>query len=238
MNDNYTLLLELQDKDLRIFNLKKQVMSVPAEKERVRHELQVSEDRLETVKSSVMDLESKIKQIEMDISDDNDRKVKFQQKSVEVRKNDEYTALMNAIKHCDEDITAAEDKQIAMWEEIEKIKEIFAAAKKEFDAGHVRIDAAIKDLDVREKNCQTQVEKMTAERDELTTGVEAELLTHYDRLIARSKLPDGFSKAVVSIQNTNCGGCFLTMTPQVVNRVKKNELINCENCGVFLYYDL
>ena len=238
MNDNHTLLLELQDKDLRIFNLKKQVMSVPTEKERVRHELQVSEDRLETVKSGVMDLESKIKQIEMDISDNNDRKIKFQQQSVEVKKNDEYRALMNEIERCDKDITAAEDKQIAMWEELEKIKEIFAAAKKEFDAGHVRIDAAIKDLDVREKNCQTQVEKMTAERDELTTGVEAELLTHYDRLIARSKLPDGFSKAVVSIQNTNCGGCFLTMTPQVVNRVKKDELINCENCGVFLYYDV
>jgi len=238
MKDDYALLLELQDKDLRIFNLKKQVISVPTEKERVRHELQVSEDRLETVKSGVMDLESKIKQIEMDISDDNDRKVKFQQKSVEVRKNIEYRALMNEIERCDKDITAAEDKQIAMWEELEKIKEIFAAAKKEFDAGHVRIDAAIKDLDVREKNCQTQVEKMTAERDELTTGVEAELLTHYDRLIARSKLPDGFSKAVVSIQNTNCGGCFLTMTPQVVNRVKKDELINCENCGVFLYYDV
>ena len=238
MKDDYALLLELQDKDLRIFNLKKQVISVPTEKERVRHELQVSEDRLETVKSGVMDLESKIKQIEMDISDDNDRKVKFQQKSVEVRKNIEYRALMNEIERCDKDITAAEDKQIAMWEELEKIKEIFAAAKKEFDAGHVRIDAAIKDLDVREKNCQTQVEKMTAEREELTTGVEAELLTHYDRLIARSKLPDGFSKAVVSIQNTNCGGCFLTMTPQVVNRVKKDELINCENCGVFLYYDV
>ena len=236
MNDNYTLLLELQDKDLRIFNLKKQVMSVPAEKERVRHELQVSEDRLETVKSGVMDLESKIKQIEMDISDNNDRKVKFQQQSVQVKKNDEYRALMNEIERCDKDTAAAEDKQISMWEELEKIKEIFAAAKKEFDAGHVRIEAAIKDLDVREKNCQAQVEKMTAERDALTVGVEAELLTHYDRLIARSKMPDGFSKAVVSIQNTNCGGCFLTMTPQVVNRVKKDELINCENCGVFLYY--
>ena len=89
MYDNYALLLELQDKDLRIFNLKKQVMSVPAEKERLRQNLQVSEDRLETVKSGVMDLESKIKQIEMDISDNNDRKINFQQKSVEIRKNDE-----------------------------------------------------------------------------------------------------------------------------------------------------
>lgn len=237
MNDNYTLLLELQDKDLRIFNLKKQVMSVPAEKERVRQNLQVSEDRVETVKSGVMDLESKIKQIEMDISDNNDRKVKFQQQSVEVKKNDEYRALMNQIERCDKDIAAAEDKQISMWEDLEKIKGIFAAAKKEFDAGHVRIDAAIKDLDVSEKNCQAQVEKMTADRNALTVGIEAELLTHYSRLIARSKLPDGFSKAVVPIQNTNCGGCFLTMTPQVVNRVKKDELINCENCGVFLYYD-
>ncbi len=238
MNDNYTLLLELQDKDLRIFNLKKQVMSVPAEKERVRHELQVSEDRLEAVKSGVMDVESKIKQIEMDISDNNDRKVKFQQQSVEVKKNDEYRALMNEIGRCDKNIAAAEDTQISMWEELEKVKEKFGGAKKEFDDGHARIEAAIKDLDVREKNCLAQVEKMTAERNALTVGVDTELLTHYDRLIARSKLPDGFSNAVVSIQNTNCGGCFLTMTPQVVNRVKKDELINCENCGVFLYYDV
>ncbi|MDP7395997.1 MAG: C4-type zinc ribbon domain-containing protein [Lentisphaeria bacterium] len=237
MNDNYALLLELQDKDLRIFNLKKQVISVPTEKERVRHELQISEDQLETVKSSVMDLESKIKQIEMDISDENEQKIKFQQQSVEVRKNDEYKALMNEIERCDKNIAAAEDKQISMWEELEKIKEIFAATEKEFEAGHARIEAAIKDLDVREKNCQAQVEKITSERDALATGVNAELLTHYNRLIARSKLPDGFSKAVVSIRNTNCGGCFLTMTPQVVNRVKKDELINCENCGVFLYYE-
>ena len=119
MNDNYTLLLELQDKDMRIFNLKKQVMSVPAEKERVRHELQVSEGRLETVKSGVMDLESKIKQIEMDISDCNDRKISFQQKSIEVKKNDEYRALMNQIERCDKDTAASEDKQIAMWEELD-----------------------------------------------------------------------------------------------------------------------
>jgi predicted nucleic acid-binding Zn-ribbon protein len=237
MNDDYRLLLELQDKDLRIFNLRKQVVSVPAEKQRIRHELQVSEDRLETAKTGVMSVETKINQVEMDIADAQERRLKSQQKSAEVKKNEEYRALLGEIERCDKDITAAEDKQLAMWEDLEKGKVKKATAQKEFDAGHHRIEAALKDLDIREQNCQTQVAKMMVTRDEVAGGADAELLMHYDRLIARSKLKANFAKAVVPIQGTSCGGCFLTMTPQVINRVKKNVLLNCENCGVFLYYE-
>ena len=52
ITDEMKLLLEIQEKDMRLFNLNKQIRSVPGEKERVHTELQSSEDAMAAAKAA------------------------------------------------------------------------------------------------------------------------------------------------------------------------------------------
>ena len=94
----------------------------------------------------------------------------------------------------------------------------------------------IRDLDTRDKNCRDQIEKVTQDGQNLAARVPGELRRIYDRLLNRPTKNDVFQKALVSIEDDNCGGCFLKVTPSVRNMAKKGQTVACENCGALLYY--
>lgn len=236
MNDLIKLLLEVQDKDARIFNLRKQIISVPQDKERITNELQVSGEQLDEAKNAALNIEKEINTIEMDVGTAQEKIGQLQAKSVDIKKNEEYRALLDEVKLHEEKITELEDKQLACWERLEAAKGKRAAAEKEHNAGRKRIAAALQDLDVREKNCDVQTAKVEKVRNELAANAPADVLTLYDRLIKRSNPTKSFLRGVVAMEADSCGGCHLNVTPQTRNRVKKDELLNCENCGRFLYY--
>jgi predicted nucleic acid-binding Zn-ribbon protein len=94
---------------------------------------------------------------------------------------------------------------------------------------------SISDLDFKEKNCHELIEKMLRERQELLVGIPADLLSSYERFTAIPNAAGGFRKGLVTVQNENCGGCFLKVTPQVRTKLRRGEPTVCENCGTLLY---
>ena len=76
-----------------------------------------------------------------------------------------------------------------------------------------------------------QVEADTEKRvAELRTKVPAQVLGHYDRLVARGK------KGVAVIRNEVCTACHMHVPRGVVLTLMRGEDIQlCENCGRYLY---
>ena len=73
-------------------------------------------------------------------------------------------------------------------------------------------------------------------RAPLAAQVEAGLLARYER-VRRARTP-----AVVPLVETNkqaeaCGGCYMTIRPQVVNEIMAaKEYHSCSHCSRILYY--
>jgi predicted nucleic acid-binding Zn-ribbon protein len=236
MDDTIRQLLEIQDRDQRIFQLNRQILSVPEEKERIRNELQASNDGVDAAKQAVIDFEKAIKKIELDVDSLKAKIADLQIKQLAVRKNDEYRALGDQADKCKKQICDLEDRELELWEDLEGAKVTRAAAEKDLDANKRRIESAINDLDVREKNSLAQIDKVQEERNGLTKDVPEEEMHLYERLAKRKTGKKVFIKVVVAINNEICGGCNLKLTPYNLNQARK-QLTVCDNCGCVQYYE-
>ncbi len=231
-------LLEIQDKDIRIFNLKKQIESVPDEKEKVKHLMSEVEDAMTAAKNNYLEIEKNIKEEEIEIASLKEKILNLQNKSASIKKNDEYKAVLKEIKQFNEKIEQHEDKQLAFWEKLEKSKENKEKAAKTLDSTKSRIENSVKDLDTRNENCKMQIDKVQEVRKSLAESIPATLLNNYQRLLKRRSSGKVFTKPVVPLQGENCGGCFLKVTPQIKSSLRKSSFDQCENCGVILYLDV
>ena len=65
---------------------------------------------------------------------------------------------------------------------------------------------------------------------ELRAKIPAQVLGHYDRLVARGK------KGVAIVHGQVCGGCHMQVPLGVVMTLRREEDLQlCENCGRYLY---
>ena len=231
-------LLEIQDKDIKIFSLKKQIRSIPEEKEKIKQLLVSAEESTKMAKDEVLSIEKKIKDVEIEISSLKEKMRNLLSKSAEIKKNDEYRALLKEVDQFNKVISGHEDNQLELWEQLEASKAKRKKVEKSFDDTKVRINGAVKDLDVRNENCKKQIEKVQENRSAFSEDIPKDVFSIYQRLIARSAPGKLFQKGVVPLQVENCGGCFLRVTPHMKALLKKQNFAQCENCGVLLYRDM
>jgi hypothetical protein len=66
-------------------------------------------------------------------------------------------------------------------------------------------------------------------RRELTQTIEPQIMAQYERILKRYG-----DRALAPVINEVCGGCYARLPAELV--AHKSEIINCPNCGRFLYW--
>ncbi len=228
-------LLSLQDKDFRIFNLKKQIESIPEEKNQCKLILESHEQESNSAKNALLELESDINALELEINAYKEKIRNLHNKSSAIKKNEDYHAYLKEVKNFELAIKDLEDRELELWEKLEGAKARKIQSEKALQAAKVRVQASVLDLDSKEKNCLDLIEKMLQERQTMLEGIPSDILSSYERFTSIINSAGNFRKGLVTVQNDNCGGCFLKVTPNVRAKLKRGELTQCENCGTLLY---
>ena len=229
-------LLLVQDQDIRIASLNQIVTSVPVEKGKLQHEQQAADEKLTAAKHDVQNAQSRINNAESEIQALRQRILQLQTKSGDIKKNEEYRAVMTEIETVRQQIRGIEDRELELMEELEKVQAARATVQKEKDAVAARLKAALEDLDVRERNCAEQIAKIQTERAELMKVVPEDLFRLYERLTTQPFKHGGFRKGVVPVENGHCGFCHLKIPPDQQIKVRTSHAITCGTCGTLLYH--
>ena len=80
---------------------------------------------------------------------------------------------------------------------------------------------------------EDRVKVLTSQRQQAIEGIEETYLNRYERVL---KHKEGL--AIVPVQGTTCGGCYMNITPQMVNALKiRSELVECQKCSRILYFE-
>jgi predicted nucleic acid-binding Zn-ribbon protein len=128
-------------------------------------------------------------------------------------------------------IGTAEERLIAVMEELEQAKEASAEAEatlKRIVAERRVLEA---DLIAERKNLAASVRAATAQRDQLRAEIDAAGLRLYDRL----RTTRG-GQAVAEVRQRTCQGCRVTLTAALEQRLRHGEqLVTCQSCGRILY---
>lgn len=231
MNPAVRNLVALQDVELKISSLQKQISEVPLKVQSLQSELNrlKTEHEREVARSQELakerrSLEGGVEMLRTKLS-----KLKDQQSSVKTNK--EYTAILHEIQAAEEQIRGEEDKILAIMEENESLEKVLKAAEKELK---VKCDALQKDIDKHESSVsqfEAEIATMSRIRQDMEAGIAADLLGTYRKIAGARK-----GIALAEARGELCTACHIRIRPQVYADLLQTEnIFTCDSCSRILF---
>lgn len=176
-------------------------------------------------------LEVDRKKLELDVGTRNDSISRLKTQQYETRKNEEFRAMGNEIERYEKEIRQIEDQELELMEQADKLKSEVLAEEKNAVAARESIGRQLADLEEKEKALDGRLQELTREREEITTKIDEDVLSRFERLFASKG-----DAAIVALEHEVCTGCHMKITTQTAHRVRSGkEIVSCEQCGRILY---
>jgi len=233
MQEPLEKILILQDRDLRLARIRKELEQLPREAGLIESKLQAQSADYEEHKKQAQHIEAHRQALDMEVKTREENIRKFQNQQLQTKKNEEYQALGHEIKRAKEEIRQLEDKELDLMEQYEEAKK--ALSTEEAKVQEYEASAAKRRDDLKKKQAKLEEEatKLEQEVSELEDKVDTRVFRLYRRLI-ESK---GDAAIVPVVNGSICGGCHMKLTQQeVVDARRATEIVQCSNCGRVLYW--
>lgn len=226
-----TALLALQSQDMRMRDLKLRQISIPKELDKIIARRDALNADTAAAAEKVKKMELSIKTSEAEIQTLNAESTKLQQQSALVKKNNEYQAMLSGIAQNKEKIGAIEENLLLKFDELEQLKKQADQVKRTNAAELRSAKQEFEELLAFSKTCEAEVKKLAAARPALLSGIPAELLSRYERLLKGKDQ----GAPLVQVENGCCGNCHMKVTLQTMNQLSKGDLESCDNCQHLIY---
>ncbi len=224
-------LLKLQTLDMRCRDLKLRGISIPKELDKILARRDTLNAATAAAADMVKKMELAIKAREGEIQTLNAESAKLQQQSAQVKKNNEYQAMLAGIAQNKAKIGAIEEDLLVKFDELEALKAEADRIKRTNNAELRSARQEFEELLGFSKTCEAEVAKLQKERPALLSGIPVDLLSRYERLLKGKDQ----GAPVVQLENGCCGNCHMKVTLQTLNQLSKGELESCDNCQHLIY---
>jgi predicted nucleic acid-binding Zn-ribbon protein len=226
-------LLELQSLDVKIERrrslereIPKQKSKFDLQKKRLAEELAACEQRTKNLQLEQKTCESEIQQKQEQIK-------KYEGQLNNVRKNEEYTALLHEMDILRKQIAVKEERIISILVELDEARQRLEEDKKRIGAESARIAEECAKIDAELAEAVKEREALEQQRKPLAERLDGATLRKYERIRQAHK----GGRAVVPMETDSCGGCHMTLRPQIVNEILAGEKMHtCSQCGRILYF--
>lgn len=224
-------LYDLQLIDSRIDEIRSVRGELPLEVEDLEDEVAGLTTRLDKLQMDLAQIEDSIKAKKAAIEEHQVSIKKYTEQQKEVRNNREYNALTKEVEYQELEIQLAEKQIKELKATIEFKKETISQTKEKLDQKSTHLKH--KKAELNDIMAETQKEEnfLMDKSAEYRQGIEARLLTAYDRI--RNSVRNGL--AVVSIERGASVGSFFTIPPQTqVEIASRKKIITDEHSGRIL----
>ncbi len=232
MHPDIQKLLQLQQVDGRIAELRAEVAALPKEVAAIEAKLVGSKSKVEGAQAAIKVDEGARRKHESDIKDQQEKISKYRDQSLKVKTNQEYKALLSEIEHAEKEIARLEDKILEIMVAADTRKETLKHAEAALKADTAENEKEKEHARTQTAEDEKQLAELAAERQELRSGIGEETLNHYDRVL---KLRGSVMAAVH--EDESCSACRVRLRPQVFQDVTSNEqIVTCFYCNRILYF--
>ncbi len=227
-----SLLVKLQEVELAIKQFEAVIAAKPHELDPLMRVLDDARVSATEHRKDLDSLDKQRRQLESAITEEQNNLQKAQRKLLEVKTNKEYSAMLAEIEAFKQKISGHEDAVLHIMEltdlrkqELQELERRVKEAKQTLTEGRRRNELELSVL----QNTLTERQRLHEE-----TGLQLErpVMDLYVRLLNSRK-----GLAVVGIKNGTCQGCFLSLPPQLVQEVRRNDrVLTCSHCQRILYW--
>jgi uncharacterized protein len=226
------LLVQLQELELVVKQYEAAIAAKPHELDPLTHALDELRASTTMRRKDLETLDKQRRQLEAAITEEQYNLQRAQRKLLEVKTNKEYAAMLAEIEAFKQKIAAHEDAVLQLMEltevrkqELHELDQRVNEAEQQLAEGRCRNEAELSVL-------QNTLRQRQQTRDETMPQLERPVMELYLRLLTTRK-----GLAVVGIKSGACQGCFLSLPPQLVQEVRRNDrILTCSHCQRILYW--
>ena len=231
-----SVLLEVQDHDTRIDQLRHRKQSLPEKAERDdvhkrRDALAASRAEVASRRDEVADRQTKAEE-EIAAAEKRIGEIDTRMRSGVVTASRDLQAMQGEIDHIKERISSLEDAALEAMDEREPLDAEVASFEQQISA----LDDQLVDLERRIVDLEAEIEAElateTAARKSVAADVPTDLAATYEKLRARL---GGIGAA--RLDGDRCSGCHLTLPATELDRIRHlphDTLVYCDQCGRIL----
>lgn len=236
MSDHFDRLLEVQDHDTRVDQLRHRRATLPERAELADIETRrraIDEDTAETRRSRD-ELANRQASLEQQIEAARQRRAELERRMFggHVGGARELAAMDDEVRQLGRHVHELENRELEVMEQLEPLEGELQAADVERDSLDTRARQLEDHVGQAAKEIDAEVDAELQARAPLAAALPPELLSRYEAL--RKKLG---GTGAARLAGSSCTGCHLTLPAMEVDRIKHappDAVITCDNCGRIL----
>ena len=225
-------LLRLQEADKEIRRLQDEIAELPKRVAAIEHKLADTKLQLEKAQAAVKVDEGARRKYDTAITDLRGKISKYRDQSLDVKTNEQYKALLHEIQFAEKEIAATEDKILELMVNADARDKEVKAAQADLKAEAAEIEKEKEEARKRTAEDEKQLSEWRAKRDQMRSGVNEDLLRHYERV---SKFR---GSGISEVRDHKCMACQVMLRPQIYNDVRTGQqTVVCDSCQRVLYFN-
>ena len=232
MHPDIKNVIELQQVDLKIEELTKQIDSLPGQIQTLHSRLDEYIHAQEDRKKRLAANQHARKELDGDIKVIQEKIAKHKDQLYQVKTNDQFRAMTKEIEGEEAKVRSIEDEILEKMLEAEEIQKQVQEAATRLESQRTLVAAEIARLEFEQKADDQERRGLQARRSEIQASLSESTRSLYDRI-----RPARRGIAVAEVREGLCTACNVLLRPQIYNEVRTNEiLLTCDNCGRIIYY--
>lgn len=230
-------LIQLQDIDVRIFELTDRLAAIPRERELLEDQFRQQTADYLAIEDALAQTREARARIDEDLAETERTHEKFKADLMRVHNAKEYQTVLREIDATKKTIGALETDALQHMERIEGYEKELEEKAPEFANRRAEVDAALSEFDGEIARVEAEIAELRARRETVATDVSPRYLSVYNRIAQTRK-----GRAMSEVRGEpngkgKCTACNLVLRPQAFSDVRRgNDLIVCDSCSRILFY--
>ncbi len=227
-------LLLLHGRDRRFSKLLQEELQLPFEIERIDSRISTEKKSVELALSEWKELEAQNNSLEKEIISVTDLIHRQKSKQLQVKKNEEYTALENEIEMLKNNQNNLEDQQIDVLLKIDDARDVAKIAEEKISLKILDFEKQRESLVDRSKELQKEIKILEDDIVQARKSVLPSIISNYDRIKKVVSKPP----FLAPLEDQKCTGCNLRVSNDVISSVLlEQKLTTCDQCGRIVYVE-
>lgn len=225
-------LIQLQQIDLRIMELKEKAARIPDEIQELDQRLEEIRQNSQQARQQIEDEGKALRQFEGNVETLKERLSKFKTQLMDVKTNKEYQAMLHEIQETESRISEFEDLILEKLLLMDDLDERAGQTQEALEKREAEILKERREMEEFGHRFEAEIEELSGSRQQLAATLRPDLVELYTRI---STARNGV--ALAEVKNQSCQSCHVRLRPQLFAELKTNhQILTCESCNRILYY--
>jgi hypothetical protein len=224
-------LVKLQAIELNRSRLNQEMRALPAEIAQAEAALAAAERQSADASAALGREDSLRTRHEREIEVHRQKAARFRVQLDSVTTPAQAAAIEHEIQFATAEVERLENDEYASLERSEAQESVLAEARADVERLAAEAETVRAAVAARKQLLAAELSALDADREAVRAALDPDWLARFDRIAK------GRGTAIARAENQQCTGCRMGVRPQVWNQLREGELLACDSCSRFLYWD-